>query len=446
MQNSNWAMRDLQHIWHPCSQMKDYETFPPMLISKARGAYIELANGHRLIDAISSWWCKSLGHGHPRLRLALQKQAEKFEHAIFANLTHEPAVLLAEQLAKLTPSLNKVMFAGDGSSAVEIAMKMSLHARNLLGENERNRFMALSGAYHGETCAALAASDLSLYNKPYEKLLPQVHFLQNIPYVSGREDPLWQDCSILWPAIERQLEACENTLTAILVEPLVQGAVGMRIYSADFLKRLRAWTQDRGIHLIADEIMTGLGRTGLALACDYANIEPDILCLGKGLTAGWLPLSAVLTSTKMYQLFYDDYETGKAFLHSHTYSGNALAIAVGVETLKILQEEKIYEKARAMEAKLKHNMQEIADNTGYLKNIRSLGAIVAADVVCDSSVPRVGYEIFKRAVKLGALLRPIGNTIYWLPPLNCEESVLTDLKNITATAIHQFVVSERIIA
>lgn len=437
MPNTDWISRDLQHIWHPCTQMKDCETLLPMIVKKAKGAYIDLIDGRRLIDANSSWWCKILGHGHPRLRQALIDQAQQFEHVMFANLTHPPVIELAEQLAKLTKHLNKVMFASDGSSAIEMAMKMSLHAHQHLGQSERQEFMALSNAYHGETSAALGASDLELYSKPYKSLMPKVHFLKNIPYVNSTEDPLWSDCGSVWPTIEKQLEMHAGTLTAILVEPLLQAAGGMRVYSADFLKRLRLWTEARGIHLIADEIMTGMGRTGYALACQHAGIEPDILCLGKGLTSGWLPLSAVLTSTAMYQLFYDDYETGKAFMHSHTFSGNPLAVAVALETQKIIAYEKIYEKSRAMELILRTNMEEIAAETACLENVRSLGAVVAADVICHQPIKRAGFEIFKRALMLGAMLRPLGNTIYWTPPLNCDRSVLQELKNITLAAIQQ---------
>ncbi len=427
--------KDLQFIWHPCSQMKDYETFKPLVVRSAKGAYIELADGSRMIDAISSWWCKSLGHGHPRLKAALIKQLDQFEHVILANTTNENIIKLSEKLASLTQSLTKVLYASDGSCAIEIAMKMSLHTRQITGETKRHQFMSLANSYHGETSLALSVSDLGLYRDPYQSILINTIFLQNVPYVSHSSDPLWNDCSEYWPAIEQQLTQHAETLTAIIIEPIVQGAGGMLLYSQDFLRRLRKWTQQHNIHLIADEIMTGLGRTGLPLACDHAGIEADFLCLGKGLTAGFLPLSAVLTNDKIYALFYDDYENGKSFLHSHTYSGNALAVSVALEMFAVMESENIDQRVKNNEQLLRNLMLEIADNTGKLNNIRNIGAIVAADLTPTDSCQRLGYSVYQQAVKRGALLRPLGNTIYWLPPLNIAEETLYELKDITQQAI-----------
>ena len=434
----NLINRDLKHIWHPCSQMKDYLTFPPLLVSKAYGPFIELENGHRVIDAISSWWCKSLGHNHPRLKKALYAQLDRFEHVIFANSTHEIIVQLSEKLAMLSPGLDKVFYASEGSSAVEIALKMALHAQQIKGFPARNQFTALQNGYHGETFMALGLSDLGLYRKPYESQLIQPQFISHIPYVSSREDPLWKDCSSYWPAIEKQLEQQAANLAAIIVEPIVQGAGGMLIYSQDFLRRLRKWTQVHGIYLIADEIMTGLGRTGLALACEHAQIQPDFICLSKGLTSGWLPMSAVLTRTDIYNLFYGDYSIEKNFLHSHTFSGNALAAAVALECLTVMEEENIYAQVREKENVLKKLMLEVADRTEKLTNIRAIGAIVAADLVLteEEKSQRIGYRIFQQAVKMGAWLRPLGNTIYWLPPLNIDTNTLEKLKVITIQSVN----------
>lgn len=425
--------RDLRHIWHPASQMKDYEQFHPLVIQRAYGPYLELENGERIIDAISSWWCKSLGHNHSRIKRALIEQVEQFEHVIAANTCQRVLVELSEKLANLTATLPRVFYAGDGSSAIEIAMKMSLHSRKLASDNGRHHFMALSNSYHGETGLALSASDIGVYKAPYEKVLIPVLFLEGIPYVHSKEDPLWQDCSAFWPHIEAQLNMHCESLTAILIEPIVQGAGGMLIYSQDFLRRLRIWTLEHQVHLIADEIMTGFGRTGTMLACSHSGIEPDFLCLSKGMTSGWLPMSAVLTSNQIYQQFYADYGLGKSFLHSHTYTGNALAASVALETLKIFEEEGICRRVQTLEPLLKAGMMEVADKTGCLKNVRSMGAIVAADLVTE--VPRKGFEVFQAAVRLGAFLRPLGNTIYWFLPLNIEEAVLNSLKEITIRAI-----------
>lgn len=431
--------RDLKYIWHPCSQMKDYRTFPPLIVNKARGSFIELENGLQIIDAISSWWCKSLGHNHPRLKKALYTQIERFEHVIFANSTHDVIVQLSEKLAALCKGLDKVFYASEGSSAVEIALKMALHAQKINGFSKRRQFTALENGYHGETFMALGLSDLGLYRKPYETQLIKPRFISNIPYVASREDPLWKDCSSYWPSIENQLEQQASSLAAIIVEPIIQGAGGMLLYSRDFLLRLRKWTQMHGIYLIADEIMTGLGRTGLALACEHAEIQPDFICLSKGLTSGWLAMSAVLTSTETFNIFYDDYSIEKNFLHSHTFSGNALAAAVALECLTILEDENIYAQVRLKENILKKLMEEVAAKTGKLINIRAIGAIVAADLILTArqKEQRIGYLIFQEAIKMGAWLRPLGNTIYWLPPLNIDLKTLKALKNITIRAINK---------
>jgi len=426
---------DLQHVWHPCSQMKDYELFKPLIIKSAQGSYIELTNGHKIIDAISSWWCKSLGHNHPQLKKALLAQLEKFEHVILANTTHDTLVQLSIKLGALTNTLPKVFYASDGSCAIEIAMKMSLHARQIQGDHKRKKFIALANGYHGETLGALSISNLGLYNAPYQSVLLDTHFLTPMPYVTGRHDPLWSNCQEHWDILVKQLEPLAEQTTALVVEPILQGAGGMYVYSQDLLKRLRTWTQQHQIHLIADEIMTGLGRTGTLLACEHAQIEPDFLCLSKGLTSGWLPLSAVLTSDAIYAHFYDDYATGKAFLHSHTHSGNALAISVALAVFNVLKEEQICQKVQLLEPLLLKTMQQIAENTGKLTNIRGIGAAVAADLQVADPKQRVGFAVYQEAVKRGALLRPLGNTLYWLPPLNISQQTLAELSAITEQAI-----------
>lgn len=428
-------MRYASPIWHPCSQMQDYEQLPPLSVVGANGAYIELANGKTIIDATSSWWCKSLGHQHPRLKKALQAQLEKFEHVILANTTNETIEALSEKLTQLTTTLKKVMYAGDGSCAVEIALKMSLHARQIQGDHQRNKFLALANGYHGETIGALSVSDVGIYRAPYQALLFDAHFIQPIPYVTSTADPLWNNCELIWKQLEPQLAQYAENTTALLVEPIVQGAGGMKIYSQDFLRRLRAWTAQHDIHLIADEIMTGLGRTGKMLACEHANIEPDFLCLSKALTAGWLPFSAVLTTDAIYDVFYADYDEGKSFLHSHTFSGNVLAASVALEALQVLEEDNLCQRAVEIGMLMRERLDNIAEKTKKLTNVRGIGAIVAADLISDSGMSRQGFDVYRTAIKLGALLRPLGNTIYWLPPLNVEKDTLDKLSQITEQSL-----------
>ncbi len=416
--------------------MKDYETFPPLEIVRAEGEYLYTADGRRLIDAISSWWCKSLGHGHPRIRAAVAAQMERFEHVILANTVNRTIAELSERLTDLLPGRRYVFYGGDGSTAVEIALKMALHAMKIRGETRRTRFMALENGYHGETALALAVSDLGLYKEPYRELAPEYPMITGIPYCTGTDDPLFHDCSTVWPTIERQLEREKGTLCALIVEPVVQGAGGMRIYSADLLRRLRIWTQKTGIYLIADEIMTGFYRTGRGLACDHAGIAPDLVCLSKGLTAGWAAMSAVVMSGDMYDLFYADYGTGRDFLHSNTYAGNALAAAAALEAQKIYEEEDIAGRISGAALLLRQSMQKVADKTGMLTNIRAIGMIVAADIRPELiKTPRTGYRVYRHAVEHGALLRPLGNTIYWLPPLTITPENINKLNEITISAL-----------
>lgn len=424
-----------QHIFHPCSQMKDYETFKPLQIVGAGEAHLHLRDGSKVIDAISSWWCKSLGHQHPRLKAALHAQIDKFEHVILANTINDTIAALSEKLAALMPVLNKVMYASDGSCAVEMAMKMSLHARQITGESKRKSFVSLENGYHGETVGALSVSDMGIYREPYQALLFETPLISPLPYVSGSDDVLWHNAELAFERVRQKLEPMADTVTALILEPIVQGAAGMQIYSQDFLHRLRQWTAEKNIHLIADEIMTGIGRTGKMLASEHANIEPDFICLSKGLTGGFLPLSAMLMRGSIYDLFYDDYASGKSFLHSHTHSGNVLAASVALEVLQVMQEENLCVRANEIGKVMLQNMQDIAAHTGKLRNVRGIGAIVAADLVNDIPGRRYGYEVYQKAVELGALLRPIGNTIYWLPPLTVAWDVLEELKVITEKAV-----------
>lgn len=429
--------RDLRHVWHPCSQMKDYESFPPVAVAGARGSRLVLRDGSTLVDATSSWWCKTLGHGHPRLRAALQEQAAAYEHVIGANTVSEPLVDLSESLAALCPPLDKVFYGGDGSTAVEIALKMALHAQRILGRPERTRFIALENGYHGESGLALAVSDLGLYREPYAGVLPDPVILRGLPYVSGPEDPAWDDCGAAWPALERALAAHAGTAAALVVEPVLQGAGGMRVFSPDLLRRLREWTRRNGVFLVADEILTGFWRTGAMLAVHHAGIAPDLLCLSKGLTGGWLPFSATLVHPDVHGLFHADYGTGRDFLHSNTYSGNALGAAVARAALAEYSAEGFGARVADFSARLRAAFARVEAATGALENVRGLGGMVAADLRLPAALrhARVGHEVFREAVARGALLRPLGNTVYWLPPLNTPQEDLDALEGITVDAL-----------
>jgi adenosylmethionine---8-amino-7-oxononanoate aminotransferase len=424
--------RDLKHFWHPCTQMKDFESCPPLIIERAQGSYIYTDKGP-LIDAISSWWCKSLGHGHPAVIEAIQNQLHRFEHVITANTTNPLLVELAEELSKITKKQH-VFFASDGSSAVEIAMKLAIHANQIKNAPNKNQFIALKNGYHGETLGAMSISDLGLYKAPYTSFGLNCHFIDAIPYASGENDPLWYNCDQQWIAIEKQLNALCDKVCAIIVEPIVQGAGGMLCYSPDFLKKIASWAKEKDIYLIADEIMTGMGRTGKWLASEHAEVEPDLICLSKGLTSGSIPLSCIMIDSTIFDLFYADYASGKSFLHSHTYSGNPLAISAALATIKTMQTEETINQVHHLGKQMLSALTQVAQISGKLSNVRGIGAVVAAELE-ETTHCRIGNKIYQQALNHGALIRPIGNTIYWLPPLNTNHEIIGKLAEITLQSI-----------
>ena len=434
--------RDLKTIWHPCSQMRDYEDFPPIEIVAAKGPYLETGDGRNIIDAISSWWCKSLGHANTRIRAAVERQLDKFEHVIMANTCSETLVELSERLTAVIPPLDKVFYVDNGSTAVEVAMKMSLQYHAQTGSPGKKRFAALENGYHGETALTLAAGDCGLYGAPFAELAPEIPNLKGVPYTSSPESTDWNKMpDDDWKTVELQLDALADSLAAVVFEPVLQGAGGMKIYSPNFLRRLRSWADANNVHLIADEIMTGFGRTGKALACQHAGIAPDFACLSKGLTAGWGPMAVVLTSTGIYDAFYDDYFSGKAFMHSNTYCGNAIMAAAALEALKIYEDERVFERVERDSANLRKRLADIAAETGALRDVRGVGFVAAADIVDPANgrpfpkKRRTGFQFYRKAVELGALLRPLGDTVYLLPPLNTPDNVLDELADIAATAL-----------
>lgn len=429
----------MSKTWHPCSQMKDYETLKAIRISEAKGSYLYDENNKSYIDAISSWWCKSLGHRHPRLMHALKSQADKFEHVILANSTNDNIEELSDRLCSLYGNMDYVFYGGDGSTAVEIAVKMSLHAHKIEENPQKTKFMALRNGYHGETVLTLALSDLGIYKKDYVDLMPDISYINNLPYVNHISNEI--DISEAWNKIEIQLEKEKDLLAGIVFEPIVQGAGGMLIYHPEILKKLSQWAKSNNVHLIADEIMTGFYRTGKAFACHHAKITPDFACISKGLTAGVLAMSAVLTQKRIYDLFYDDYNKSKSFLHSNTYSGNALAVAVALEALSVYKDENIEMNVARMSSQMKAGMQSIQDDFGLIKNIRNVGAVCAADLdipQMDSS-RRYGFELFQIAMKKGLWLRPLGNSIYWMPPLNSSETVIDEIIDLSKASLNTFI-------
>ncbi|WP_201765765.1 adenosylmethionine--8-amino-7-oxononanoate transaminase [Treponema primitia] len=435
--------RDLRHIWHPCSQMKDYEELPPIVVDHARGLYLYDTNGKEYIDIISSWWCNLLGHCNPEINEAIKAQLDKLEHVIFANFSHEPAIELCERLAAIVPpGLSKFNFADNGSSSVESALKMSFQYHYQTGKPEKKRFMALSEAYHGETLGALSTGGTDIFSKIYKPLLLDVLRVEGPDCYRCSYGKTRESCGTqCFEKAEALMEKHAGETAAFIVEPLVQCAAGMRIYPAEYLQKLRAACDRYGIHLIVDEIATGFGRTGKLFACDHAGISPDIMCISKSLTGGYLPMAITVTTEKIYNAFYADYAQGRAFMHSHTYSGNPLAASAAIAVLKILERDRVLDRAAETAVYLHGELAKVFADHPHVGEIRHIGLINALELVKDrdtkeafDGAQRTGYQIYKAALKEGLLLRPLEDVLYFNPPMTITKSEIdrsvTLFKNI----------------
>ena len=439
--------KDLSYIWHPCSQMKDYEELPPIIVKKGQGIYLYDKNGKEYIDIVSSWWCNLLGHCNPTINKAIKEQLDCLEHVIFANFSHEPAIQLCEQLSESVPKgLTKFNFSDNGSSAIECSLKMAFQYQYQVGKREKKRFMCLTEGYHGETIGALSVGAMDLYAKLYQPMLMDTIQIEapdcyRCPYGKTRECCDTECFRKAEKAFEQYAQEC----CAIIVEPLLQGSAGMRIYPAMYLKKLRKLCDEYDVLLIVDEIATGFGRTGKMFACDHAEITPDIMCISKGLTGGYLPMAITITTEEIYRAFYADYKEGKAFMHSHTYSGNPLGCRAGLAVQKILKEENIIEKANQRAVYLTKRLKEALLEYPYVGEIRHIGLIHAIELVKDKKTKegfdgeeRVGYQIYKEALKNGLLLRPLGNVLYFNPPLIIEEEQIEEAIKRCVTSIHGY--------
>ncbi len=436
------AQRDLKHIWHPCTQMKDHETLPLIEVDRGEGVWLYDTQGKRYLDIISSWWVNIFGHCHPHIVEAISCQASKLEHVIFAGHTHEPAVELAERVLKLAPAgFDKMFFADNGSAAVEVALKMSFHYWRNCGE-KRTRFIHLSNAYHGETLGALSVGDVALYKDTYQPLL-----LDAI-CVPGPDNYQCEDGESPVEHARRKLEDMRAALQqhagevcAVIVEPLIQCAGNMRMYDPEYLRGLRALCDEFNVHLIADEIAVGFGRTGSMFACEQADIRPDFMCLSKGLTGGWLPLAVVLTDDTVYQAFYDEYDTLRAFLHSHSYTGNPLACAVANATLDLFEQNNTIAANQNLARHMAAAAAPLADHP-HVGDIRQHGMTLAIEMVRNKATrepfdwkERRGLRVYHHGLDQGALLRPLGNVVYWMPPYVITEEQIEWIGRITREGI-----------
>lgn len=413
--------RSLQSVWHPCTQMKQHETLPLVPIVRGEGPWLIDEQGRRLLDGVSSWWVNLFGHCNAYINQRLREQMETLEHVILAGFTHEPVVQLSERLSALTGhALGHAFYASDGASATEIALKMSQHFWRNTGRPEKNGFVSLAGSYHGETVGALAVTDIPLFREAYA---PLVRAAATVPAPDARRAEPGETAREVALRAAAELEAWlqqhHATTAALIIEPLVQCAAGMLMYDAEYLRRARALCSQYEVHLIADEIAVGCGRTGTFFACEAAGVWPDFLCLSKGISGGYLPLSLVLTTDTVYAAFYDD-AMARGFLHSHSYTGNALACTAALATLELFERENVIATNRTRAQWLAEAARPLAAHPA-VRHLRQQGMILAFDVATEA--PDFARRFFSAGLAHGLLLRPIGKTVYWMPPYVLDEGL-----------------------
>ena len=469
MSNTDWLDRTRAALWHPCTQMKHLEQVPPLPIARGEGPWLIDYDGRRYLDAISSWWVNLFGHANPRINAALIDQLAKIEHVILAGCTHAPVVELSERLSRLT-GLAHAFYGSDGASATEIALKMSFHYWRNKGRTEKTGFISLQNGYHGETLGALSVTDVALFKDTYAPMLRQTHQVMS-PDARLAEPGESSEAYALRAAaaLETYLADHAATTAALILEPLIQGAAGMAMYSPVYLRRARQLCDRYEIHLIADEIAVGFGRTGTLFACEQAvlpspsgrgaggegaaNALPqspesvpfpppggegarvsdiaDFLCLSKGLTGGYLPLSCVLTTDKVFDTFYDD-ATARGFLHSHSYTGNPLACRAALAVLDIFEQDDVIAANRTKAARFTELLAPVAAHP-RVEHFRQQGMIWAFDV--KGAPAGFSQDFHQRALARGLFIRPIGNTVYFMPPYVIEEEHM----QLMAQVVHDLI-------
>ena len=432
--NSDWLTRTQAALWHPCTQMKHLERVPPLPIARGEGPWLIDFEGGRYLDAISSWWVNLFGHCNPRINAALMDQLGRIEHVILAGCTHAPVVELSERLARLT-GLSHAFYGSDGASATEIALKMSFHFWRNVGQPAKTGFVSLENGYHGETLGALSVTDVALFKDTYAPLLRPSRQVMSPDWRRAEAGESAEAHALRAAAsLEDFLAECADTTAAVILEPLVQGAAGMAMYHPIYLSCVREMCDRHRVHLIADEIAVGFGRTGTMFACEQAGITPDFLCLSKGITGGYLPLSCVLTTDAVYQAFYDD-STARGFLHSHSYTGNALACRAALAVLDIFEEDRVLAANRQKAARFSEFLAPIAAHP-RARHFRHTGMIWAFDVA--GAPPGISGEFHRRALERGLFIRPIGSTVYFMPPYVIGEAEMRLMADVTLQLLDTF--------
>jgi adenosylmethionine-8-amino-7-oxononanoate aminotransferase len=428
--------RSLAAVWHPCTQMKRHETLPPLAIARGQGPWLYDTDGKRYLDGISSWWVNLFGHAHPAINAALKDQLDTLAHAMLSGCTHAPVVELSERLAALTGhQLGHCFYASDGASAVEIALKMSFHYWRNIGKSQKQEFVCLSHSYHGETLGALAVTDVELFRDAYDPLIRHAH---RVPTPDARTAETPEAAArIALQALESLLAEKHAQIAALIVEPLVQCATGMAMYDPLYLREARRLCDQYEVHLIADEIAVGCGRTGSFFACEQASIWPDFICLSKGISAGYLPLSLVMTTDTIYQAFYAD-DVARGFLHSHSYTGNPMACRAALAALDLFAADNVLAANRLRSARLNELLQGLAADT-RVSHYRNRGMIWAFDALIEDAnkAQTFSRRFHEAALQHELLLRPIGTTVYLMPPYVLEDVALVHLAKATQAAFNQ---------
>lgn len=431
-----WVARSLASVWHPCTQMQHHETLPLLPIARGQGVWLYDPDGRRYLDGISSWWVNLFGHANPRINDALKQQLDTLEHAMLSGFTHAPVVELSERLSASTDHvLGHCFYASDGASAIEIALKMSFHYWRNVGRAGKQQFVCLQGSYHGETLGALGVTDVALFRDAYGPLLRAA---QVVPSPDARQA---QDGETAEDVAQRALAAVEalfareaTSIAAIVVEPLVQCATGMAMHDPAYLTGLRRLCDQYEVHLIADEVAVGCGRTGTFYACEQAGIWPDFLCLSKGISGGYLPLSLVMTRDEIYQAFYSD-DITRGFLHSHSYTGNPLVCRAALATLDIFEQDNVLQANRMLADKVNAVLAPLAMHE-RVRHFRQRGMIWAFDVDLPAGDRRFARRFFEQALRHGLLLRPIGHTVYVMPPYVLDDEALAHLAAQLPRVLH----------
>jgi len=435
MDRKSLLLKDLRHSWHPYTQMSTLAIEPPMLIDRAEGLFLFDAEGNRYYDAISSWWCVVHGHGDPGIRDAVARQMERLDHVLFAGVTHEPAVRLASRLAAIAPEgLSRVFFSDNGSTAVEVALKMSLQCRRNLGRSVRTGFVCLDHGYHGDTTGCMSVSGVEAFLRAFRPILFPA---RRVPAPYCYRCPLgktYPECGVVCvDALGDALREGGGTVTAVILEPLLLGAGGMIVYPPEYLSRAAALARDHGAHLILDEVATGFGRTGTMFACEQAGVSPDFLCLSKGLTGGTMPLAATLTTAEVYNSFLGSPDSGKTFYHGHTYTANPVGCAAALASLDRFEEGGLVENVARLAPRLAEGVRELA-GLPLVGDVRGIGMVAALELVSDKETkePLPGTAPVLREIRLegmrrGLFLRPLGNVVYLFLPQAVTPEALDDI-------------------